>query len=58
MTRLLAAALLLSLAAAPAMACSWNQSADADGKASKLAEQPADDQGAPPPAQTTDQKPG
>jgi hypothetical protein len=59
MSRLLIAALLLSLAAMPAMACSWNQSADADGKPSKVAAQPDTDQTTPPPpAQPADQKAG
>jgi hypothetical protein len=48
MTRLLAAALFLALAAAPAFACPW-QSVTTDAKPSTVASQPTDDQ-TPPPA--------
>ncbi len=47
MTRLLAAALLLGLAAAPAFACEWNKSAESDGKTSTVASQPADQSAQP-----------
>ncbi len=49
MTRLLTAAMLLALAAGPAMACEWNKSAATDAKPSTVASQPTDDQGTPPP---------
>lgn len=56
MTRLLAAALILTAATAPAFACEWNKSAAAGAKPTTVAAQPADDQPAPPPA-TPRQKP-
>lgn len=49
MTRLLTAAMLLTLAAVPALACEWNKSAATDAKPSTVASQPTDDQGTPPP---------
>jgi len=59
MIRLLIAATFLSVAAAPAFACQWSDSASTDTKPSAVAAQPADDQGTPPPAPaTTAQQPG
>ncbi len=59
MIRLLIAATFLSIAAAPAFACPWTDSASTDTKPSTVASQPADDQGTPPPAPaTTGQQPG
>jgi hypothetical protein len=58
MTRLLAAALVLTLAAAPAFACEWNRSASVPHRTNTATSQPADDQGTPPPSTPTDQKPG
>jgi hypothetical protein len=43
MTRLFAAALLLSVIAVPAFACEYNKSAETDGKTSTVASQPASD---------------
>jgi hypothetical protein len=57
MTRLLAAALLLTVAAAPAFACEWNKSVSVE-KPSTVASQPQGDQTSPPPAPSADQKPG
>jgi hypothetical protein len=58
MIRLLAAALFLTLAAAPAFACPW-QSVTTDSKSSTVASQPTDDQATPPPAPApSDQKQG
>ncbi len=47
MTRLLAAALLLTVAAAPAFACDWNKSASTDTQSRTVASQPTDDHAAP-----------
>ena len=58
MTRLLAAAMLLSLVAAPAFACPWQKSVSTDTAPSTVASQPADDQGTPPPVAPADQKAG
>ena len=58
MSRLSAAAILLSLVAAPAFACPWEKSVTTDTVASTVASQPADDQGIPPPVTPADQKPG
>jgi hypothetical protein len=49
MTRLLAAAVLLSVAAMPAFACEWNKSAASDTHTSTVASQPSDDRAATPP---------
>jgi len=58
MTRLFAAAVLLSIAAVPAFACDWNQSAASDDHTSTVASQPTDNtQTPPPPATPADQKP-
>jgi hypothetical protein len=48
MTRLFAAAMLLTALAAPAFACEWNKSAASDQKSSTVASQPADEHSAPP----------
>jgi hypothetical protein len=59
MIRLLIAATFLSVAAAPAFACPWSDSASTDTKPSTVAAQPTDDHGTPPPAPaTTTQQPG
>ncbi len=50
MTRLFAAAVLLSIAAMPAFACEWNKSAASDTHTSTVASQPSDDHAATPPA--------
>ncbi len=50
MTRLFAAAVLLSVAAMPAFACEWNKSAESDTHSSTIASQPSDDHPATPPA--------
>ncbi len=47
MTRLFAAALLLSAIAVPAFACEYNKSAETTGKTSTVASQPSNDQSAP-----------
>jgi hypothetical protein len=59
MTRLFAAAVLLSITAAPAFACEWNQSVSTDAKPTTVAAQPAGDQNqaTPPPTTPDDQKP-
>jgi hypothetical protein len=57
MTRLLTAAVLLSLATAPAFACDWNSSASTDTKPSTVAAQPDADQTTPPPSTPTTQSP-
>ena len=56
MIRILIAATLLSVATAPAFACSYNSTAN-EAKPSTVASQPTDDQGAPPPVTATDKKP-
>jgi hypothetical protein len=43
MTRLFAAALLLSVIAVPAFACEYNKSAETTGKTSTVASQPSND---------------
>ena len=48
MTRLLAAAMLLTVAALPAFACDWNKSASTDSRSSAVASQTANDHAAPP----------
>jgi hypothetical protein len=48
MTRLIAAAALLSVVAMPAFACEWNKSASTDTRSSTVASQPSDDHSAPP----------
>ncbi len=53
MIRLLIAATFLAVAAVPALACPWTDSAATDSKPSTVAAQPAGDQGTPPPAPTT-----
>ena len=59
MSRLLAAAaILLSLVAAPAFACPWEKSVSTGTAPSTVASQPADDQGTPPPVTPADQKSG
>jgi hypothetical protein len=57
MTRLLTAAVILALAAAPAFACEWQKSVSTDSKASTVASQPSDDQAVPPPSTGTDHTP-
>jgi hypothetical protein len=58
MTRLIAAALLLCLAALPAVACEWNRAASTESRQNTAASQPTDDHAAPPPpAAATDQTP-
>ena len=47
MTRLFAAALLLSAVAMPAFACEWNKSASSDVKSSTVASQPSGDHTTP-----------
>jgi hypothetical protein len=44
MTRIFAAAMLLSVVALPALACEYNKSADTGGKQSTVASQPSNDQ--------------
>jgi hypothetical protein len=53
MTRLFAAALLLTAVATPVFACDWNKSAASDSKPSTVASQPADSHSATPPATDT-----
>jgi hypothetical protein len=43
MTRLFAAAMLLSVVAVPAFACEYNKSAETNGKTSTVASQPSND---------------
>jgi hypothetical protein len=55
MTRLLAAAVLLTMAAAPAFACEIEKSVSTDTQKRTVASQP--DHSTPPPSATTDRKP-
>ena len=55
MTRLLAAAVLLTMAAAPAFACELEKSVSTDTQKRTVASQP--DHSTPPPSATTDRKP-
>jgi hypothetical protein len=48
MARLLAAAVLLTVAAAPAFACDWQKSASTDAQKRTVASQPAYDHSTPP----------
>jgi hypothetical protein len=57
MIRLSIAAVFLTIAAAPAFACPYDQSVSTDTTPKTVASQPADDQGTPPPAAATSQKP-
>jgi hypothetical protein len=56
MTRLLAAAVLLATAAAPAFACDLEKSVSTDTQKRTVASQPAD-HSTPAPSTTTDRKP-
>ena len=49
MARLLAAAVLLTIAAAPAFACDWQKSTSNDAQQRTVASQPAYDHSTPPP---------
>ncbi len=55
MTRLLAAAVLLTMAAAPAFACEFQKSVSADPQKRTVASQP--DHSTPPPSAATARKP-
>jgi hypothetical protein len=57
MSRLLIAAVFVTMAAAPAFACPWSDTVSTDAKPSTVAAQPTDDHGTPPPATPADQKP-
>jgi hypothetical protein len=57
MTRFLAATAFLALAAAPAFACEWQNSASTDTRTRTVASQPAADHSAPRPSTTTDRNP-
>jgi hypothetical protein len=57
MTRLIAAAMLLTVAVAPAFACELEKSASTDTKNRAVASQPATQQAPLPPRKTTDRKP-
>ncbi len=56
MTRLLAAAALLAVAAAPVFACDLEKSVSTDTQKRVIASQPANDHTAPPPRRTADRK--
>ena len=53
MTRLLAAAMLLTVVAVPAFACDWNKSVSTDTKSRAVASQSTDNHAAPPPPSTS-----
>ena len=55
MTRLLAAAVLFTMAGAPAFACDFQKSVSTDTQKRTVASQP--DHSSPPPSATTDRKP-
>jgi hypothetical protein len=57
MTRLLAAIVFLTLAAASAFACEWQKSASTDTQTRSVASQSVDDHSAPPPSTTADREP-
>jgi hypothetical protein len=57
MIRLLAAAVLLTVATAPAFACDLEKSVSTDTQKRTIASQPADDHSTPPPRTTADRKP-
>jgi opacity protein-like surface antigen len=57
MIRLLIAAVLLTAAVAPAIACEWNQTVSTDTKSKTVASQPSDDQTTPAPTPPASQKP-
>jgi hypothetical protein len=56
MTRLLAAAVFLTVAAAPAFACELEKSVSTDTQKRTVASQPANDHSTPPPRTTADRK--
>jgi hypothetical protein len=56
MIRLLAAAALLTVAAAPVFACDLEKSVSTDTQKRVVASQPANDHTAPPPKSTADRK--
>jgi hypothetical protein len=56
MARLLAAAVLLTLAAAPAIACDWQKSTSNDTQKRTAASQPAYNQSTPAPSTTSGRK--
>jgi hypothetical protein len=56
MARLLAAAVLLTVAAAPAFACDWQKSTSNDTQQRTVASQPASDHSTPPPNTATGRK--
>ncbi len=57
MTRLLAAAMCLTIAAAPAFACELQKSVSTDTQKRTVASQPANDHSTPSPRTTADRKP-
>jgi hypothetical protein len=56
MARLLAAAVLLAVAAAPAFACDWQKSTSTDTQKRTVASQPANDHATPPPSAAMSRK--
>ena len=56
MARLLAAALLLTVAAAPAFACDWQKSTSNDTQKRTVASQPSDNHSTPSPSTATGRK--
>ncbi|MBV9786154.1 MAG: hypothetical protein JO264_20315 [Acidisphaera sp.] len=56
MTRLLAAAMLLALTAAPAFACNWNKSVSTDTQSRAVAAQSTDTHATTPPPSTSASK--
>ena len=56
MARLLAAALLLTVAAAPAFACDWQKSTSNDTQKRTAASQPSDNHSTPSPSTATGRK--
>jgi len=57
MTRLLVAAMCLTVVAAPAFACELQKSVSTDTQKRTVASQPADHHSTPPPSTTADRKP-
>ena len=57
MTRLLTAAICLTIAAAPAFACEWQKSASTDTQKRTVASQPAASHSTPLPKATADRRP-
>ncbi len=56
MARLLAAAVLLAVAAAPAFACDWQKSASTDTQKQTVASQPTNGHSATPPSAAVSRK--